>query len=270
KALISDGSWVVQQELEERVKNVESLIVAQHRGFAKGFMPKSQGVRTAYLNLLLGLIETLSKSPQSLSATDLSNAQSELDDLTEAGLKLDWLKTKLEDVALERKNALIFDGSWVHQEGVKNAADSLIVTHPPDFMPQSQGVRAACTNLLLGLIETLSKSPQSLSETELSNAQSELDDLTEAGFKIDMLKSKLEEVSLERKKALISDGSWVMQQELEERVKNVESTLSDLKLELAKEKMKSAAAAAARVSSFELIEFFIKRFFLSCFSISKY
>ncbi|CAH2039286.1 unnamed protein product [Thlaspi arvense] len=67
---------------------------------------------------------------------------------------------------------------------------------------------------------------------------SELTELTETGFKLDWLKSKLEEVSLERKKAL-SDGSLV--QQLEERVKNVELTLCDLRVELDKEKMRSVA-----------------------------
>ncbi|ESQ36741.1 hypothetical protein EUTSA_v10008254mg [Eutrema salsugineum] len=126
--------------------------------------------------------------------------------------------------------------------------------------------RGAYTNLLLGLVNTLSKSPQMLSMTELSNAQSELTELSAAGFKLDWLKSKLEEVSLERERAL-SDGSRV--QQLEERVNNVELALSDLKVELEKQKIKFAAAAAI-FSSFEFIDSLIKRFFISCFSISKH
>ncbi|CAH2039221.1 unnamed protein product [Thlaspi arvense] len=47
-------------------------IFAQHPGFA----PKKHGVdTTAHTTLLLGLIETLRNSPQSLSATELSRAQ---------------------------------------------------------------------------------------------------------------------------------------------------------------------------------------------------
>ena len=99
--------------------------------------------------------------------------------------------------------------------------------------------------------------------------------LEEAGFKLDWLNSKIEELSLECKKEPLSDGSRVRQ--LEDRVNNVELTLSDLKAELDREKIKSAAAAAsaaaasaAKVSSFQFIDFIIKRFFLSCFSFSKY
>lgn len=91
-------------------------------------------------------------------------------------------------------------------------------------------------NLLLGLVEALRKSPQSFSVTELSNAESELAELKEAGFKLDWLDSRLEEMSLERKK-LVSDGPWV--KKLEEQIKSVELTLSDLKVELDKERIKS-------------------------------
>ena len=91
-------------------------------------------------------------------------------------------------------------------------------------------------NLLLGLVEALRKSPQSFSVTELSNAESELAELKEAGFKLDWLDSRLEEISLERKK-LVSDGPWV--KKLEEQIKSVELTLSDLKVELEKERIKS-------------------------------
>ncbi|XP_024013725.1 MATH domain and coiled-coil domain-containing protein At2g42470 [Eutrema salsugineum] len=100
-----------------------------------------------------------------------------------------------------------------------------------NFKPKSQLVKTTYMNILLGLIDTLNKLPHSLSETELSNAQSVLIDLTEAGFKLDWLKTKLDDVYLERKK--IADGSRV--KELEEQVKN-------LKAELNKEKIKSAAA----------------------------
>ncbi|VVB03113.1 unnamed protein product [Arabis nemorensis] len=119
----------------------------------------------------------------------------------------------------------------------------LFAKHPDiavDFRPKVIGVKTAYMNLLIGLMQTLRKSPQSFTEAELNNAQSELNELTEVGFKLDWLKIKLEEVSLERKNAL-ADGSRV--QELEERIKNLELTLSDLKVELKIEKAKSAAPA---------------------------
>lgn len=130
------------------------------------------------------------------------------------------------------------------------------------FLPKNKLVKKAHMNTLLCLIKTLRKPPLSLSETELSNAYSELTKLTEVGFKLDWLKSKLEKASLERKKS-VSDGSQV--QQLKEQVKNLELTVWDLKVELEKEKI-----VADKVFSFEFIDFFIKRFFLSCFSISKH
>ncbi|XP_020885498.1 MATH domain and coiled-coil domain-containing protein At2g42465-like [Arabidopsis lyrata subsp. lyrata] len=141
----------------------------------------------------------------------------------------------------------------------------IFVKHPDiavGFRPKNKLVKKAYMNILLGLIETLRKPPLSLSETELRNAHSELTKLMEVSFKLDWLKTKLEEVSLERKKA-VSDGSQV--QQLKERVKNLELTVWDLKVELEKEKI-----IADKVSSFDFIGFFIKRFFLSCFSISKH
>ncbi|KAH0913657.1 hypothetical protein HID58_036978, partial [Brassica napus] len=162
--------------------------------------------------------------------------------------------------------------------------------HSVDFEPENQAVKTKYRNLLR-IVETLSKPPQSLSLAQLCKAQSEVNALEEAGFKLDWLNSKIEELSLECKKEPLSDGSRVRQ--LEDRVNNVELTLWDLKVELDKEKVKSAAAAAsaataaaaasaaaaaaassaaaaAKVSSFPFIDFIIKRFFLSCFSFSKY
>ncbi|EFH58107.1 hypothetical protein ARALYDRAFT_346045 [Arabidopsis lyrata subsp. lyrata] len=113
----------------------------------------------------------------------------------------------------------------------------IFARHPDiavDFKPKSQVVKTAYMNVLLGLIETLRKPPQSFSETELSNAYSKLRELTEAGFKLDW-------------KNAIADGSRV--EEVEERINNLKVTLLDLIVELKKEKAKSAAAA--RVLSFD-------------------
>ncbi|XP_024009195.1 MATH domain and coiled-coil domain-containing protein At2g42465-like [Eutrema salsugineum] len=148
-------------------------------------------------------------------------------------------------------DTLEFQGFHITSSQAASVAD-MFIEHPDlavDVKPKNQGVKTAYMNLLLGLIETLSKSPQMLSMTELSNAQSELTELTESGFRLDWLKSKLEEISLERNKAL-SDGSWV--QHLEERVKNLELPLSK----------------SAKVSPFVFIDFLVKRFFFSCFSLS--
>ncbi|CAH2047680.1 unnamed protein product [Thlaspi arvense] len=117
------------------------------------------------------------------------------------------------------------------------SVSTLFLKHPDiaaNFKPKNQRLKTTYMNIFVDLIETVNKPPHSLSETELSNVRSELIELTEAGFKLDWLETKLDEVSLERKKASV-DGIRV--QELEEQVKN-------LKAELIKEKVKSATSAA--------------------------
>ncbi|CAH2047546.1 unnamed protein product, partial [Thlaspi arvense] len=393
----------------------EKGLFTKHPDIAVNLKPKSQFVKTTYMNLLLGLIETLNKPPHSFSETELSNARRELMDLTEASFKLDWLKTKLDEVSLERKKAsadsirvreleeqvknlkaelnkekeksatsaakvlslektvsdiieqnkklfkalcnstanfgILFTNFGISEQKPENSMEDqkqtsftfeidnfsekegviqspnflsggcewclrvhpkgdyiedhlalylsvsnpeslrlgwkrrasfsfvllnqsgnvlrtdeklfcaeflgwgwaralpleklqekgLFLEHPDiavNFRPKSQLVKTTYMDLLLGLIETLNKPPHGLSETELSNARSELIDLTEAGFKLDWLKTKLDEVSLERKKAS-ADGSGV--QEFEKQVKN-------MKLELDTEKVKSATCAAKVLS----------------------
>ncbi|XP_009121616.2 MATH domain and coiled-coil domain-containing protein At2g42460 [Brassica rapa] len=159
-----------------------------------------------------------------------------------------------------------FDGFQISASQVFPVANILYQDphYVVDFKPENQWVQTKYM-YLLGLVETLSKPPQSLSATELSNAQRDLTALKESGFKLDWLNSKLEEVSLEWKKGAHSSHESGIHQ-LEERVENVELSLSDVIVELDKVKTKSAAA---QVSSFQFIDFLIKRFFLSCFSFSK-
>lgn len=101
-------------------------------------------------------------------------------------------------------------------------------------------MKTAYMNVLLGLINTLNKPSESHLEAELVISHSELSELEEVGFKIDWLKSKLENNFLERKKD-DADGSRV--QQLEERVKNLE----DVSLE----KKKADEAYGFRVQQFE-------------------
>ncbi|KAL0856806.1 hypothetical protein Bca101_061960 [Brassica carinata] len=117
---------------------------------------------------------------------------------------------------------------------------SIFTKHPDialNFIPKSQLVKTTYMNLLMGLIEKLNKPPRSFTKNELSDTRMLLMDLTKAGFKLEWLKEKLDEISLEWKKAnddgsLSYYGSRV--QELDEQVKN-------LNLELDTEKVKSAA-----------------------------
>ncbi|KAJ0255753.1 hypothetical protein HA466_0088110 [Hirschfeldia incana] len=80
--------------------SINSLFL-NHRGFATNFRPKNELVKTTYMNVLIALVETLNKPLHSLTDTELSNARSDLVELTEVGFKLDWLKTMLDEVSLD-------------------------------------------------------------------------------------------------------------------------------------------------------------------------
>ncbi|VVA94045.1 unnamed protein product [Arabis nemorensis] len=139
----------------------------------------------------------------------------------------------------------------------------LFVEHPDiavNFKLKNQLVKTTYMNLVLGLIKTLNKPAHSFTETELSKAQSELIELTEAGFELDWLKKKIDEISLERKKE-IPDGSRV--RELEEDIKN-------LKAELNNEKVKSAAkflSLEQMVSDLKAERSLVERSLEDCFLI---
>ncbi|VYS60773.1 unnamed protein product [Arabidopsis thaliana] len=90
------------QVLASQVQSV-SQIFKRHPDTAIGFRPKNQQIRKAYMDALLSLIETLCQSPDKLSDDDLSNADETLVDLIDVGFKLDWLKTKLNDVSEKKK-----------------------------------------------------------------------------------------------------------------------------------------------------------------------
>ncbi|KAL1216553.1 MATH domain and coiled-coil domain-containing protein [Cardamine amara subsp. amara] len=149
-----------------------------------------------------------------------------------------------------------FNGIQVLASQVTSYA-KLYYQHPHIFLDTAltKKENPVYSALFFFLIETLSKSPHSLSLAELTNVQNGLTELTKAGFKMDVLKSKLEEVSGERKKAL----------PLGQRIKNLELTLTDLKAQRDQETIKYLSTA--KFTSFEFINLFIHRFCLSCFSI---
>lgn len=96
---------------------------------------------------------------------------------------------------------------------------SLIFERHPDiavsFRPKNQQIRRAYINALLSLIETLCQSPEKLFEDNLSNAEETLGDLIDAGFKLDWLKKKLNEVSEKKKMKQCSEARLhTMEEEL--------------------------------------------------------
>ncbi|CAH2047682.1 unnamed protein product [Thlaspi arvense] len=147
-----------------------SRLFTKHPDFATNFKPKNKLVKTTYMNILLGLIEALNKPPQSLSDIELSNARRELIELTEAGFKLAWLKTKLDELSLERKKANDDDVSRVQAtEQVKNL----------NFELDTEKVKSAtCAAKVLSLEQKVSDLRAELSKEKAKSTTSK-DDVLE-------------------------------------------------------------------------------------------
>ncbi|KAL0724717.1 hypothetical protein Bca4012_039316 [Brassica carinata] len=90
------------QVLHSQVESV-SRIFEIHPDIASQFRPKNQHLRTAYINVLLSLIKTLCQSTRELSKNDLNDAYASLAYLTDAGLSLDWLEEKLEEMTEKKE-----------------------------------------------------------------------------------------------------------------------------------------------------------------------
>nr|VDD32638.1 unnamed protein product [Brassica oleracea] len=176
----------------------------------------------------------------------LSNACSKLSDLAEVGVKLDWLKSKFDEVSFKRKNADdgADDESLVQQleERIKNL--ELMVS----------GFKKDCSKSKSNMKKSHAADECRFQKLEESVKNLEL---MELGLKLDSLKSKLEEVSLEKKISHDADESRAKL--LEGRVKNIElmetaSKLDSLKLkleEIAFERKKSYDADESRVRLLE-------------------
>ncbi|KAL0861885.1 hypothetical protein Bca101_041003 [Brassica carinata] len=184
-------------------------IFTEHPDIAKDFKPTKQEVKTAYMNVLLRVIKTLHKPPKSLSETRLSKASSELNELIDVGFKLDWLKSKLEEVTLERKKTDA-DGSRVQQleELVKNLAlkfDEVTIGRKiwdDDKESRAQKVEERVKNLELKLDAVSFKKSLSdeANEYRAQQVEERVKDLEilDVGFELASLNIKLDD--LERKK----------------------------------------------------------------------
>ncbi|XP_010486459.1 PREDICTED: MATH domain and coiled-coil domain-containing protein At2g42470-like [Camelina sativa] len=91
------------QVLYSQVTSATHLL-QDHPDIAVNFIPKIPLVKTAYMSALLGLVETLNKPPESFTETELNKAKRELNELTRAGFKLDWLGTKLDELSFDDKD----------------------------------------------------------------------------------------------------------------------------------------------------------------------
>ncbi|KAF3556236.1 hypothetical protein F2Q69_00010525 [Brassica cretica] len=196
-------------------------IFTEHQDIALDFKPTKQEVKTAYMNVLLRVIKTLNKPPKSLSETRLNKASSELSELMDVGFKLDWLKSKLEEVSLERKKPDV-DGSQVQQleERVKHLQLKLDELSDDDNESRAQQVEERVKDLELKLDE-VSFGRKKADDTNESRAQ-------QVEERVKNLELKLDEVSLGRK--LSDDDNESRAQQVEERVKDLELKLDEVSL----------------------------------------
>ncbi|KAL9840240.1 MATH domain and coiled-coil domain-containing protein [Arabidopsis thaliana] len=90
------------QVLPSQVDSVKRLF-EKNLDIVSKFRLKNPYLKTACMNLLLSLTETLCQSPQELSNDGLSHAGVALAYLIETGLKLDWLEKKLDELKGKKK-----------------------------------------------------------------------------------------------------------------------------------------------------------------------
>ncbi|VVB06139.1 unnamed protein product [Arabis nemorensis] len=114
-----------------------------------------------------------------------------------------------------------------------------------EVRPKNQYLRKACMNFLLSLIETLCQSLQELSNEDLVEADIALTYLKDAGFKLDWLEIKLDQVKEKKKEEEINEARM---QELEKELMDIKKTCLDMEALLEKEKANMFAARRASLT----------------------
>lgn len=82
-------------------------IFEKHPDFASQFGSNNRHLKSTYINVLLGLTETLCQSPQELSDDVLDEASFAVSYVSKGGFKVDWLEKKLEEVK-QKMTVVIF------------------------------------------------------------------------------------------------------------------------------------------------------------------
>ncbi|CAN6930666.1 unnamed protein product [Brassica oleracea] len=102
-----------------------------------------------------------------------------------------------------------------------------------EFRPKNPNLRTAYISFLLSLIETMCQSPQELSQDDLTDAYAAMGFMRDAGFKLDWLEKKLDEVSEKKKNEKSSEAGL---QEMEEDLRDLKRKCSDMEDLVKKEK----------------------------------
>ncbi|CAN8279883.1 unnamed protein product [Cochlearia groenlandica] len=90
------------QVLDSQVSQVNAIF-EKYPDIASDFTLKNQQLKNAYMGVLLHLIMTLCQSPKELTIEDLNKADVTVLDLTKAGLKLNWLRKKVDEAFLKKE-----------------------------------------------------------------------------------------------------------------------------------------------------------------------
>ncbi|CAA7046273.1 unnamed protein product [Microthlaspi erraticum] len=126
-------------------------------------------------------------------------------------------------------------GFQLHSSQVEFASH-MFERHPEiasEFRPKNPTLRTGYMSLLISLIETLRHSPHKLHQSDIAEAYAALRPLTDAGFKLDWLEKKLDEISTKKEK---EEAGETRVQEIEEELKDLKHKCSDLEAQLEKEK----------------------------------
>ncbi|KAL1201583.1 Protein RESTRICTED TEV MOVEMENT 3 [Cardamine amara subsp. amara] len=110
-----------------------------------------------------------------------------------------------------------------------------------DFRPKNPNLRTGYMGLLLSLIETMCQLPQEISKDDLFDAYAALAPMRDAGFKLDWLEKKLDEVSEKQENEGASETGL---HEMEEELKDLKQKLSAMEALVEKEKGKVSPAKA--------------------------
>ena len=91
-------------------------IFEKHPDLASKVRSNNQNLKSTYMNVLLGLIETLCQLPENLSDDDLSEASAAVLYLKQVGFKMDWLEKKLQKLKERKKKMNTGKAQLQHME----------------------------------------------------------------------------------------------------------------------------------------------------------
>lgn len=106
------------------------------------------------------------------------------------------------------------------------------------FRARNPTLRAGYMSFLLSLIESMCQSPQELSKDDMTSAYAALKSMTDAGFKLDWLQKKLDELCEIKEKEKVCETQV---QEMEKELKSLKMKCSDMEALVQKEKAKMSA-----------------------------